>query len=265
MVDPNKWAVAIEDDFVTLAPEGEFLDVYRDRWDAYPPTYHTTSGRGYYDPDRISVIDTPGGLRVMQSRLVPGDENDNGKPSGTAAQPKINGSGANGTLGEKGEMRLRVAKTARGWHAANLGWPLDDDDWPEYGEADVFETDLRHTAMASAFLHVEHGGSDGEGQVSFSSNVAITKWLRVGWERIPGVYFKWFVNGKLIKKVTGDDLQPPYGIPSHEFRWVLQLEDDGNGPTSEALVWYDWFTLWVPPAVWFSPMSPSAPLIGDRS
>ena len=245
-VNPTKWTVAMQDDFRTLAPEGTFLNRYAARWGAYPTSFSTTSKQGYYDPDRISVIDTPAGLRVMQCRLVPGSSNPNGRPSGCAPQPKINGDETNGTRSEKGEMRIRVAKTAAGWHAANLGWPLDDSDWPEHGEPDVFETDLTSDATVSGFLHVQNGGSHGEGQVEFSSSTPITRWFTVGWERRPGRYFAWFVNGIEQARVRARDLADPYEIPSHPLRWVLQLEDNGDGPTQEARVWYDWVTIWVP-------------------
>ena len=182
----------------------------------------------------------------MQCRLVPGSSNPNGRPSGCAPQPKINGDETNGTRSEKGEMRIRVAKTAAGWHAANLGWPLDDSDWPEHGEPDVFETDLTSDATVSGFLHVQNGGSHGEGQVEFSSSTPITRWFTVGWERRPGRYFAWFVNGIEQARVRARDLADPYEIPSHPLRWVLQLEDNGDGPTQEARVWYDWVTIWVP-------------------
>lgn len=245
-VDPARWKVAFQDDFRTLAPEGTFLDRYADRWAAYPREFLTTSKQGYYDPDRISVIDTPVGRRVMQCRLVPGASNPDGRPSGCAPQPKINGSETTGTRVEKGEMRIKVAKTAPGWHAANLGWPLDDDNWPRYGEPDVFETDLTGEATVGAFLHVQNGGSNGEGQVSFTSTTPITRWFTVGWERRPSKYFAWFVNGVEQKRVTAAGLADPYEIPSHRLRWVLQLEDNGNWPIHESRVWYDWFTLWLP-------------------
>jgi hypothetical protein len=53
------------------------------------------------------------------------------------------------------------------WHAANLGWPIDDHEWPDKGENDYMEMQLDD--QLGAFFHILHGGSHGEGQIGFKA------------------------------------------------------------------------------------------------
>lgn len=235
-VDPKVWRESFSESFDTIAAEGEFLDLYKGKWSAYPTHYQTTSKLGYYDPYRISVIDT-GGLRIMNCRLMPGTKTASGRPSGTAAQPRFGPHGDGRTLSEKIEMRVRIVNPVKDWHVACLGWPLDNSTWPAYGEDDFWEQQT--DATVGAFLHVKNGGHNGERQVAFETKIKPTDWVVIGRERIAGKSYKWFVNGKQVGQTVTKD------VPDNYFRWVLQLEDGGT-PTEACNIQFDWFTLWEP-------------------
>lgn len=246
VVDAAKWKVALEDDFKVLAAEKQFFNVYKDKWDTYDANAQSTDKKGVYDRDKISVVDLPTGERVCQSRLSPKSKNASGKPSGTLMMPKLNGNAYNGTQGEKVEVRMQITKSAAGYHIVPLTWPLDA--WPANGELDYLEIDLNADGSGTigAYLHVQNGGSNGEGQVKLTSTIKRDGWFTIGYERIPGERFDWIINGKVIKSVTKADLKAPYGIPTGKHRQVLQFEPKGTSQTDEALVSVDWFCLWTP-------------------
>jgi beta-glucanase (GH16 family) len=124
------------------------------------------------------------------------------------------------------------------WHAANLGWPIKDSEWPDKGENDYMEMQL--DGQRGAFFHILHGGSNGEEQIEFGApNVDITQWFTVGFELIAGKSYKWLVNGKQV-----GDTVPAEKVPNYPQRIVLQLED-GGGQTEEANLQYDWVTAWA--------------------
>jgi hypothetical protein len=76
-----------------------------------------------------------------------------------------------------------VVKNVPRWHAANLGWPIKDSEWPDKGENDYME--MRLDGQLGAFLHILHGGSNGEGQIGFKApDIDITRWFTVGFELI---------------------------------------------------------------------------------
>ncbi len=240
--DLDKWTTVFEDNFPVLAPEGgAFLKTYS-KWSAYPNHYLTTNRKGYYEPNNLSVVDTPEGQRVLQCRLVPGSYNSSHRPSGTAACPRFGSQGDGRTLNERLSLRIRVTKFADNWHAANLGWPLKDSDWPEKGEDDIWEGSLTRGSKVGGYLHVQNGGSNGERQVSLSSDITIDDWFVVTRERFAGKSYKWFVNGKQYGETVTKD------VPNDFFRWVLQLEPQvgGSSPQAEAIVQYDWMVIEVP-------------------
>jgi hypothetical protein len=58
------------------------------------------------------------------------------------------------------------------------------------------------------WLHVQNGGSSGQGQVELVSDVNANQWFVVTAERVPGKSYRWYVNGKLYKQVLAPGLTP---------------------------------------------------------
>src|SRR5215217_3375558 len=69
---------SFEENFPTLAPRGQFLNIYK-MWSAYPTNYVSTDKLGIYDPYNIEVVELDG-QKVMQVRVV------SGKPNGRASR-----------------------------------------------------------------------------------------------------------------------------------------------------------------------------------
>jgi len=237
--DPGIWNTTplFQDTFPTVVPEGgAFLSAYP-HWGAYPSHFSVTNRRGFYDPNLLSVKDLGNGQTALNCRLVPGSRESGGKSRGTAAYPRFPGQEDGQHLNLRWEQRVRITRKVPGWHAANLGWPIRDTDWPEQGENDYMEMDLDDPL--GAFFHIYGGGSNGDGQIRFSAPwVDTTEWFTVGFELIAGTSYKWLVNGKQVGETV-----PASKVPNYPQRIVLQLEDDG-GPTEEANVQYDWVTAW---------------------
>jgi hypothetical protein len=235
-----KPAPLFEDNFPIVVPEGQFLTRYS-RWGAYPNHFPVTNKRGFYEPNLISVKDLGDEKTVMNCRLVPGSKYADGKSRSTAAYPRFPGQNDAQHLSLRWEQRCRVVKKVAKWHAANLGWPIKDTEWPDKGENDYMEMQL--DGSLGAFFHILHGGSQGQGQIKFSAaDVDITQWFTVGFELVAGKSYKWLVNGKQVGETV-----PASKVPNYPQRIVLQLED-GGGPTEEANVQYDWVTAWMPAA-----------------
>lgn len=213
------------EEFQTPAAEGKFLSTYKD-WDGYPNPWPTTSKKGYYEPNNVSVVDTQDGYRVLQSRLKPGKANSNGKPSGTAMFPKA-AQGASISV----DMMVRLPNMVNGWHIANLMWPVSER-WPSDGEFDFLEFDTGSNAKVAGFYHWMNGTS-GNSQTGLESSVSAGDWFTVGFEVISGQSAKWFVNGSVVASITGSH------VTTDVMRLVLQLED-GNNPTQEQIVQYNW-------------------------
>lgn len=227
--DPKVWELWFEDDFPALASEGQFLKQYG-KWLAYPSNYITTSKKGYYEPNNISVIDTPDGQRAMQCRLVPGSMNKDGKPSGCAPYPAM----VRG-VDMAWEQEFMILDADDDWHMANLTWPISER-WPFDGENDFAEMNLGGTL--GAFFHHYRATSGGD-QTHFSTNIRPDTWVRVGFEVIGGQYMKWFVNGQQVGPTV-----PADKVPTVDHRIVLQLEDNDGKPTKVARVLYNYVTAW---------------------
>jgi hypothetical protein len=83
-----------------------------------------------------------------------------------------------------------------------LDWPPNNADWPQAGEPDCVEFDPNvSTNTVRGWLHVQNGGSSGQGQVELVSDVNANQWFVLTAERIPGKTYRWYVNGKLYKQV----------------------------------------------------------------
>jgi hypothetical protein len=83
-----------------------------------------------------------------------------------------------------------------------LGWPPNNLDWPQDSEPDYVEFDPNSsTNTVRGWLHVQNGGSSGQGQVELVSDVNANQWFVITAERIPGKSYRWYVNGKLYKQV----------------------------------------------------------------
>ncbi len=236
--DPAKWEPLYESAFDKLAAEGKFLETYPD-WDAYPSSYQTTSKKGIYSKENISVVDLPDGKRVLQCRSVPKKLDQAGKViskfTGTAPYPKA----ARGkSLGL--EMQVRVPKLVPGHHLANLTWPTSEK-WPGDGEFDFLEFSTNVGVVVAAFYHHMNGAS-GSSQTPMKSSVSPTDWFTVGFEVVAGVSAKWFVNGQQLGEVIGAK------VTTVEHRLVLQNEDDNDKATEELLVQYNWLRVYKPKA-----------------
>src|SRR5215217_3252150 len=130
-----------------------------------------------------------------------------------------------------------------GYHMANLGWPLNNSDWPEFGEPDFIELDLGRTIAAWFHLRMATAGND---QIGFKTGMSTAAFDVVRHERIPprrGVSeswrYKWFVDG-VQRTPTNIDYWKNNGyidtdgktikkrVPEREYRWVLQNETKGQ-------------------------------------
>jgi hypothetical protein len=79
-----------------------------------------------------------------------------------------------------------------------LGWPPNNADGPQEREPDYVEFDPNSaSSTVSGWLHVQNGGSSGQGQVRLVSDVNANQWFVITAERIPGKSHRWYVNGKL--------------------------------------------------------------------
>lgn len=141
-----------EDNFSNIVPEGgAFLTRYS-RWGAYPNYFPVTNKRGFYKPNLLSVKDLGNGQTALGCPLVPGAKYSDGKSRSTAACPRFPGQNDGQHLSLRWEQRCRVVKKVAKWHAANLGWPIKDTEWPDKGENDYMEMQLDG-----------YGGRNGEG------------------------------------------------------------------------------------------------------
>ena len=200
--DPALWRqqASFEENFPTLAPRGQFLNIYK-MWSAYPTNYVSTDKLGIYDPYNIEVVELDG-QKVMQVRVVSGKTNGRGKPSGACPQARWGTQGDGRTNGERIQMRAKVVQTGPGGHFVPFGWPPNNADWPQDGEPDYVEFDPNSSSNSvRGWFHVQNGGSSGQGQVELVSDVNANQWFVVTAERIPGRSYRWYVNGKLYKQV----------------------------------------------------------------
>jgi hypothetical protein len=130
---------------------------------------------------------------------------------------------------------------------ANLGWPLNNSDWPEFGEPDFIELDLGGTIAAWFHLWQATAGND---QIEFKTGTTTAGLHVVRHERIPprpGVSepwrYRWFVDG-VQQTPTNVDYWKNHGyidtdgktikkrVPEREYRWVLQKRDHGPEPAA---------------------------------
>jgi hypothetical protein len=141
-----------------------------------------------------------------------------------------------------------------------LGWPPNNADWPQDGEPDYVEFDPNSsTNTVRGWLHVQNGGSSGQGQVELLSDVNANQWFVLTAERMPGKSYRWYVNGKLYKQVLAPGLAPkaeeaavtkvlasPYTVPLDYLRGPLQFESKGTSQTNDVIVAIDPWSIWEP-------------------
>jgi hypothetical protein len=210
-----------EDNFPIVVPEGgAFLSRYS-RWSAYPCHFQVTNKRGFYEPNLLLVKDLGDGQTVLNCRLVLGSNYSDGMSRSTAAYPRFPGQNDAQHLNLRWEQRVRVVKKVPKWHAANLGWPIKDGEWPDRGENDYMEIQL--DGSLGAFFHISStAAAVAKVQIKFSApGVDITLWFTVGFELIAGKSYKWLVNGKQV-----GDTVPSSKVPNYPQRIVLQVVED---------------------------------------
>ena len=143
-------------------------------------------------------------------------------------------------------------------HFVPLGWPPNNADWPQDGQPDYVEFDPNSsTNTVRGWLHVQNGGSSGQGQLQLVSDVNANQWFVITAERIPGKSYRWYVNGKLYKQVLAPGLSPkpeeagitkvlasPYTVPLDYLRWPIQFEFKGTSQTNDVIIAIDHWSIW---------------------
>jgi NAD(P)-dependent dehydrogenase (short-subunit alcohol dehydrogenase family) len=95
-----------------------------------------------------------------------------------SAYPRFPGQNDAQHLDPARKQRVRIVKKVPRWHAANLGSPIKDSEWPNNGENDHVEMQL--DGQLGAFFHILHGGHNGDGQIKLTApGVCITQWFGV--------------------------------------------------------------------------------------
>lgn len=127
------------------------------------------------------------------------------------------------------------ANAPKGWHKAGLWW-VDDAPWATQGEDDIDECSYPYNC--GGWFHNAGTGNlnNGRDQQQLSSTVSQQGQIHViRAEFIHGQSFKWFVDGKLLKTVTGSQ------VSTHKRRLSLQYEPDGGAtPAGNMDCYIDW-------------------------
>jgi len=126
--------------------------------------------------------------------------------------------------------RTRADLMAWGYWA-HLLWPVDFKcgstggaegefchPWPKWGECDLAEAALDGRDL-NCFLHIQNGGSNGEGQIYTALGVKPQVWHNYVTEFSAGKYFKLWVDN--VQKVNITDTTK---VPAGPMHWVWQNE-----------------------------------------
>lgn len=240
VVDSSKWKLAKEENFLTPAAEGQFLNVYGKSWGAYETGWFDTNGKptadggagtgSHYNQNNLSVVD--GNLRI---KVGIGSD---GKAQ--AAVPFLLAPGSTNiwdrTYGRY-EVRFR-ADPVPGYKTAFLLWPRSEQ-WPRDGEIDFPEGSLNGTI--NGFVHYQ-GATSGNEQAAFSTNSTYTSWHTATIEWLP-TSVTFLLDGKVVGTTKSR-------IPNTPMHWVLQTETNlgGTQPKSgdTGYVFIDWVTVHTP-------------------
>jgi len=238
----------LREDFMQDAPEGQFLNVYGNKFTAYPVPYHDTRGTyrsapldfGSYEPRIISVADS---MMTMHFR----DSADGTRRLVCAPIPYLDPTKALGKYGPASNCRVSIRWRCRtpmptrkfAW----LLWPsVAGTSWPHDGEIDFLEGGLNGTSTAKTFMH-RQDATQGDDQASRNSGVPIAdgKWHTSTIEWVAGVSFKNWLDGQLQLNETSR-------VPKHPMRLVIQCETEpinGSGTLQkvDGKVDIDWIVI----------------------
>lgn len=230
--DTSLWKPIFEEHFNESARLGAFLQVYGDRFGAYPYPWTDTSRTvrsdpGYYDPDRtLSVND--GAMDAwlhwdpsLKRFLV------------AAPYPKL-------PQLRFGRFALRLrAPVARGYRVAVMLWP-DSNRHPDDGEINMPEGGLNGKQFLAYAHFAQPADTPGPIQDAFPTGVDGDDWhvYETAWS--PG-RVEFFVDGRSIGVST-------HAVPDTPMHWVLQFETgiSATPPATdvEAHVQVDWLQAW---------------------
>jgi hypothetical protein len=194
-------------------------------WNAYPPTYHDTSGHGHYDC--VTACSVSGGLLRLH---LHGD-------TVAAPTPKLP------VLTEgRYSVRFQIANaTPNTYKIAWLLWPDDPQGGAtaKDGEIDFPETNSVPGAI-SGYVHPTNPSGNGD-QQAFRAFATTATWHTATIERRTGSV-RFFLDGAPVGEATGPRL------PTKPMHWVLQsetrLEATASPPSSAfADVLIDWVTV----------------------
>ncbi len=215
------WTLAFEDQFTSWQPARYF--VYPDGW--------TNNYTGRYDP---SIISSDGSkLRIhLHTR--------DGFPRIAAFCPLPDGSLSprGDLLGMRAEFRIRADRMV-GYKGVPLLWPMSGQ-WPRDGEIDWPESSF--DAQPKGFLH-RQDATVGNDQDYWSSlaGTSWNDWHVYTFEWLPGVSYKAFQDGQLVKTVTDR-------VPNTALHFVCQLETNLTStfpaPTVSGYVELDYLKVW---------------------
>lgn len=231
--DPAIWRPVFEEHFDRNAPLGEFLQVYGDRFGAYPYPWTDTSRTirsdpGYYDPGRtLSVSDG-----VMDAWLH--YDHELKRYLVAAPYPKL-------PQMRYGRFAVRLrAPVARGYRVAVMLWP-DSDRHPEDGEINMPEGALNGKQFFAYAHFAQPADTPGPIQDAFPTGVNGDQWHVYETVWSPGTV-EFFVDGSSIGAST-------HAVPDQPMHWVLQFETaitpDPPATDIEAHVQVDWLQAWA--------------------
>jgi hypothetical protein len=228
----QKWHQVFTDDFTQNVPLGSWPSAVSSKWNAYPSTWHDTSGNGTYDCAK--VCSQTGGMLDLYIHTV------NGEHAVAAPVAKIPGSDAS-KWGDNlyGRYVIRFRSDAlHGYKTAWLLWP-ESGVWPRDGEIDFPEGNL--DGVIKAFMHRQNGTS-GSDQDAYATSSTYPTWHTAVIDWLPN-RCTFSLDGKVIGNSTSR-------VPNTPMHWVIQTETnlDGYAPADNVAghVQIDWVAVYRP-------------------
>lgn len=243
------WQQIFTDDFNDDVALGDFPEMVRDKWWAYPYPWRDTKGQrtsnpvvgGWYYPERTVSI-ANGVMNIWlhtewfdgaHRRLV------------AAPVPKIFGADTSGTQGQLyGRYAIRFrADPVAGYKTAWLLWP-DSGVHPRDGEIDFPEGDLTETIKG--FMHWQNA-TDGSQQYYALSEQSYYDWHTavIEWEADRVAFY---LDDNLLFNASQGKSEWFDRIPNTPMHWVIQTETrlDNIQPaiTDQGNVEIDWVAVW---------------------
>lgn len=235
--DRRGWRQVFLDDFRTNVPLGEFPEnpATVNRWWAYPPNWHDTSGNGTYDAHR--TVSIQGGLLNIYLHTDP----TTGTPLVAALVPKPSGASGDSThpnlLYGRYAIRFRADPLPR-YKVASIIWPASGDLLAD-GEIDFPEG--RFDDTIHGYVHHTNGSSGGD-QDRFVTRARFPNWHTATIAWTPGKV-RYSLDGKLVGTSTKR-------VPKRPMRWIIQTETGiGTGvpdPRTAGFFQIDWVAIWHP-------------------